>query len=107
MRRQTLLIPLSAPPEAELQDHSLSEPQQLLGMSPKPPLKPVTHPLIEQVDTKICQPFVRTEPHRWNLSRQALGQRRLPGARKPTQQDQPGLGTRIKVIPACSRNRSG
>lgn len=29
-------------------------------MSPKPPLKLVTHPLIEQVDTKICQPFVRT-----------------------------------------------
>lgn len=86
--RQTLFVALLATPEAELQDHALSEPEQVLGMTRQPPLKTVPRSLVEEVQAEVSHPLVRAQPHSGHLLREPHGQCRLPSARKPADKNQ-------------------
>src|SRR5690348_339775 len=87
-RREPELVALVSGPEAVLQDHALTEQEQLLSEPPQSPLEAYAPFFVVVVDAEIVLPLIRRQPYGSELGRELPGERRLARSRQTTDENQ-------------------
>jgi hypothetical protein len=87
---KALFVSVLAEPEPGLQDHALSEGQEVLAELPEEHLESGSDRFVMQVDAELQHPRVPIQPNRWNALLERSRERGLPGSRQSRDQEEPG-----------------